>query len=171
MFDIGWSEILVIAVVAILVVGPRDLPRMLRTIGQVVSKMRKMAGEFQTQFNDALKEADLDDIKKGIDSARSAIPTNPLRQGLESLTKAGSDVKAAIETPTVKPAAAVAAKTETTVATATVATADTSGSSAGTGSAKAQPKADTPEPAPAGPSKKPAKPKAASKKKKAASAT
>ena len=105
MFDIGWSEMLVLAVVTILVVGPRDLPRMLRTVGQAVGKVRRMAGEFQRQFNDALKEAELDDIKKGIDSARNAIPTNPVKAGLKSLASAGDDVKSAIE----KPAAAAAA--------------------------------------------------------------
>lgn len=101
---------MVLAVVAILVVGPRDLPRMLRTIGQTVSKLRAMAGEFQTQFNDALKDADLDEIKKGIDSARNAIPTNPLKQGIDSITKTGSDIKSAIETPATAKATEAAAK-------------------------------------------------------------
>ena len=111
MFDIGWSEMLVLAVVTILVVGPRDLPRMLRTVGQAVGKVRRMAGEFQRQFNDALKEAELDDIKKGIDSARNAIPTNPVKAGLKSLASAGDDVKSAIEKP-----AAVAAATAASAA-------------------------------------------------------
>ena len=58
MFEVGWTEMLVIAVVMIVVVGPKDLPRMLRTIGKMTAKMRSMAGDFQKQFNDALKEAD-----------------------------------------------------------------------------------------------------------------
>ena len=111
MFDIGWSEMLVLAVVTILVVGPRDLPRMLRTVGQFVGKARRMAGEFQRQFNDALKEAELDDVKKSIDSARNAIPKNPIKESLESMAKAGSDVKAAVEKP-VKPASADPASSE-----------------------------------------------------------
>ena len=111
MFDIGWSEMLVLAVVTILVVGPRDLPRMLRTVGQLVGKARRMAGEFQRQFNDALKEAELDDVKKSIDSARNAIPKNPIKESLESVTKVGSDVKDAVEKP-LKPASADPASSE-----------------------------------------------------------
>ncbi|MBN8999239.1 MAG: twin-arginine translocase subunit TatB [Rhizobiales bacterium] len=70
MFDIGWSEILVIAVVAIVVVGPKDLPPMLRAAGRMVAKMRRTAGEFQSQFNEALREAELDGVKESIDQIR-----------------------------------------------------------------------------------------------------
>ena len=59
MFDIGWPEMLVVAVVLIVVVGPKDLPRMLRAFGRTTSKMRSMAGDFRKQFDEALKEAEL----------------------------------------------------------------------------------------------------------------
>lgn len=85
MFDIGWSEILVIAVVAIVVVGPKDLPPMLRAFGRTVSKMRRMAGEFQGQFNEALKEAELDDVKKSIDEIRGLNPMNDIRRSLDPM--------------------------------------------------------------------------------------
>jgi sec-independent protein translocase protein TatB len=62
LFDPG--KILIVAIVALLVIGPKDLPRVLRTVGQVVGKMRRMAAEFQGQFMEALKEAELDDVKK-----------------------------------------------------------------------------------------------------------
>ena len=55
MFDIGWTEMLVIAIVMIVVVGPKDLPRMLRTFGKTTAKLRAMAGDFQKQFNEALQ--------------------------------------------------------------------------------------------------------------------
>ncbi|TIX10742.1 MAG: twin-arginine translocase subunit TatB, partial [Mesorhizobium sp.] len=59
MFEVGWTEMLVIAVVMIVVVGPKDLPNMLRTFGRTTAKLRAMAGDFQKQFNEALKEAGL----------------------------------------------------------------------------------------------------------------
>ncbi len=79
MFEIGWSEMLVIAVVLIVVVGPKDLPRMLRTFGKTVAKLRGMAGDFQKQFNEALKEAELDDVKKSIDDIRGLNPMTTSR--------------------------------------------------------------------------------------------
>ncbi len=66
MLDIGWSEMLVVAVVAIVVVGPKDLPRLLRTVGGYVGKVRRMAGEFQKQLNDAVRESELDDVRKEV---------------------------------------------------------------------------------------------------------
>src|ERR1700719_3763287 len=64
MFDIDAGKILVVGVVALLVIGPKDLPRVLRTVGQTVGRMRRMASEFQHQFAEAIKEADLEDVKK-----------------------------------------------------------------------------------------------------------
>jgi len=72
MFDIGWSELVVIAVVALIAIGPKELPGVLRMIGQWIGKLRKMAGEFQGQFNEALREADMADLKKSFDEVREA---------------------------------------------------------------------------------------------------
>ncbi|MEP1934600.1 MAG: Sec-independent protein translocase protein TatB [Roseibium sp.] len=87
MFDIGWTEIMVIACVAIIVVGPKDLPRMLRTLGQTMGKMRKMSREFQSTFNDALKEveqqADIADMKKTVDEAANFNPLGDLKKSIE----------------------------------------------------------------------------------------
>lgn len=66
MFDIAWSEFLIVAVVALVVVGPRDLPALLRNVGRMIGTVRRMAGEFQTQFNDALKEAELDELRREV---------------------------------------------------------------------------------------------------------
>lgn len=82
MFDLDVGKILIVGIVALLVVGPKDLPRVLRTVGQVVGKMRRMAAEVQSQFNDAIKEADLDGVKKELgainDSANIDISRNPM---------------------------------------------------------------------------------------------
>jgi sec-independent protein translocase protein TatB len=64
MFDIGWSEMAVIAVVALLVIGPKDLPKVLRTVGQWVSKARAMAREFQSSIDEMARDADLEELKK-----------------------------------------------------------------------------------------------------------
>ena len=60
MFDIGWTEMLVVAIIAILFVGPKELPGMLRTFGKSIKKIRALAGDFQQQFDDALKDSELD---------------------------------------------------------------------------------------------------------------
>lgn len=66
MFDIGWSELLIIAVVALIVVGPKDLPVLLRTIGRYVGIVRRQAAEFRAQFDEALRESELDQIRKDV---------------------------------------------------------------------------------------------------------
>lgn len=63
-FGLGYTELFVIAVVAIIVIGPKDLPRVLRALGQTVAKMRGMAREFQGHLDGAMKEAGLDDVKR-----------------------------------------------------------------------------------------------------------
>jgi sec-independent protein translocase protein TatB len=66
MFDMSWGEVMVIGAVALIVIGPKDLPKALRTLGNMTSHVRKMASEFQSQFNEAMREAELDDIKKEV---------------------------------------------------------------------------------------------------------
>ncbi len=95
MFDIGWSELVVIAVVALIAIGPKELPGVLRMIGQWMGKARRMASEFQGQFNEAMREAEMADIKKTFDDASSMAkdlsPTNLLSN------LAGDSVKQAEE--------------------------------------------------------------------------
>jgi sec-independent protein translocase protein TatB len=67
MFDIGWSEMLVILVVALIVIGPKDLPRVARSVGRWVAKGRAMAREFQDAIEDMAREAELDKVKKEIE--------------------------------------------------------------------------------------------------------
>ena len=113
MFDIGWTEMLVIAVVMIVVVGPKDLPNMLRTFGRTTAKLRAMAADFQKQFNEALKEAELDDVKKSVDSLRSLDPAAEIRKQLNPFEQAAADVRSGVDAvmkpnPAVDPAAPAA---------------------------------------------------------------
>lgn len=119
MFEVGWTEMLVIAIVMIVVVGPKDLPSMLRTFGRTVAKLRSMAGDFQKQFNDALKEAELDDVKKSVDALRGLNPASEIRKQLNPFEKAAADVRSGIDNVMKpKPAAdpAPSANTEATPA-------------------------------------------------------
>jgi sec-independent protein translocase protein TatB len=67
MFGIGWSEFVVIGVVALIAIGPKELPGVLRMVGQSLGKIRRMANEFQGQFQEAMREAEMADVKKEID--------------------------------------------------------------------------------------------------------
>jgi len=96
MFDIGWTEMLVIAIVMIVVVGPKDLPRMLRTFGRTTAKMRAMAGDFRKQFDEALKEAELDDVKNLANDMRKLNPAADIRKALDPMQKAADDVRAGL---------------------------------------------------------------------------
>ena len=86
MFDIGWSEILVIAVVAIVVVGPKELPRMLRSFGKTMGSVRRMSNDFKRQFDEALREAEreagLEDTKKQLQAATK--PLSDIRKDFDA---------------------------------------------------------------------------------------
>lgn len=73
MFNIGWSEIVVIGVIALIAIGPKELPFVLRTAGRWMGKVRRMANEFQGQFQEALREAELHDIKKQAEELTSSV--------------------------------------------------------------------------------------------------
>src|SRR5512141_234288 len=75
MFDIGWSELVVIAVVALIAIGPKELPGVLRMVGQYMGKIRRMASEFQGQFQEAMREAEMADLKKHVDEMSDAAKT------------------------------------------------------------------------------------------------
>ena len=75
MLDLGMSELLIIGVVALIVVGPKDLPKMLRTLGQYAGRAKSIAREFQRSMDDAARQADIDElreVKKGLDGMRDA---------------------------------------------------------------------------------------------------
>jgi sec-independent protein translocase protein TatB len=68
MFGISWNEYILIAIVALIVIGPKELPRVLRAVGQWTAKIRRMAAEFQGQFHEALREAEMADLKQEMDN-------------------------------------------------------------------------------------------------------
>ena len=94
MFDISWSEILVIAVVAIVVIGPKDLPRALRTLGHWSGKIKGMAREFQNQFNEAIREAELDSVQREIEEIGKIDPVADVRA---AVAKTGEDIRQDLE--------------------------------------------------------------------------
>lgn len=73
-FGIGYTELVVIAVAAIIVIGPKDLPRVLRALGKTMGKLRGMAREFQGHLDDAMREAGLDEVKKDLQSLNKIDP-------------------------------------------------------------------------------------------------
>ena len=75
MFDISWGKLVIIGVVALLVIGPKELPSVLRQLGQMMAKIRRMAAEFQGQFQDAMREAEMADLKKQFDETTSSLAT------------------------------------------------------------------------------------------------
>src|ERR1700747_5240 len=72
MLDFSWSELILIGIVALVAIGPKELPGVLRTVGQWMGKARKMAAEFQSQFQEAMREAEMADLKKSFDEVREA---------------------------------------------------------------------------------------------------
>jgi len=120
MFDIAWTEMLVIAIVLIVVVGPKELPGMLRSFGKTTAKLRVMANDFRRQFDEALKEAELDDIKKLAEDARKLNPAADIKKAFNPLEKAGNDVRAGLDAafnpPKAEPPKPKPAATETSPA-------------------------------------------------------
>jgi sec-independent protein translocase protein TatB len=69
-FDLGWSKLIIIAMLAIVVVGPKDLPALLRTIGKFVGQIRRQAEDFRRQFDEAMKDTELDQIRKDVEDIK-----------------------------------------------------------------------------------------------------
>ncbi|MEE9313309.1 MAG: Sec-independent protein translocase protein TatB [Rhizobiaceae bacterium] len=97
MFDIGWTEMLVVAIVAILFVGPKELPGMLRAFGKSIKKVRALAGDFQQQFDEALKDAELDGVKDVLNDVKNLDPTKKIKDSLNPLKTELGDVKKSLE--------------------------------------------------------------------------
>jgi sec-independent protein translocase protein TatB len=121
MFDIGWSEFVVIAVVALIAIGPKELPGVLRMVGQWMGKARKMAAEFQSQFQEAMREAEMADLKKSFDEVKEAASGFTSGNVMTSLQK---DVSAALNIEDIDKPAASAEAAPAAQAVSTVAEAD-----------------------------------------------
>ena len=115
MFDISWSEFAIIAVVALIAIGPKELPGVLRMVGQWMGKARKMAAEFQGQFQEAMREAEMADLKKSFDEVKEAATGFASGNVMTSLQK---DVASALNIDdTDKPAASAEAASPAEVST------------------------------------------------------
>jgi sec-independent protein translocase protein TatB len=105
MFDIGWGELIVIGVVALIAIGPKELPTVLRTVGQWMGKIRRMASEFQGQFQEAMREAEFAELKKQVDTIGEGSTFNPLETARKEFESAledkppSTDTSAAPTTP------------------------------------------------------------------------
>jgi sec-independent protein translocase protein TatB len=100
MFDISWTEFLLIGVVALIVIGPKELPAVLRTLGQWTRKVRSMAADFQNQFQEAMREAEMADLKKDVDDMAKDFSTfDPLKDVRDSVETMGKDLEKSIEAP------------------------------------------------------------------------
>ena len=104
MFDIGWSELIVIGVVALIAIGPKELPGVLRMVGQWMGKARRMASEFQSQFQEAMREGEVADMKKQFDDVTAAASNlasgNVLTSAVKNVEDALKLDTSAIATPT-----------------------------------------------------------------------
>lgn len=167
MFDLAWSEMAIILVVALVVVGPKDLPRLARTLGQWVAKGRAMAREFQRHVDDMAREADLQDLKDSVGKispagireqiTKSVDPDGTLGKALDT-----SDINRAMDpkppaTPAAPPAT-TAAKTESPAPGALLGPAAATAATSDAGTAPAKPAEPVPaaatgsvRPAPAAP--------------------
>jgi sec-independent protein translocase protein TatB len=85
MFDIAWSELLLVAIVAILVVGPKELPGMLRALGRMLGKLRSTADDFRKQFDEAVREAGAEDLQREVRALRKNNPLNQIKDSIEEV--------------------------------------------------------------------------------------
>jgi len=114
MFDISWSEFLLIGVVALIVIGPKELPAVMRTLGQWTRKVRGMASEFQSQFQEVLREAEMSDLKKEVDDLAQGVKNfDPLKDVRDHVEGVGEDVKQSLASPEPPAAGSESALTET----------------------------------------------------------
>lgn len=114
MFDISWTEFLVIGVVALIVIGPKELPAVMRTLGQWTRKIRGMASEFQNQFQEAVREAEMADLKKEVDDLAQDVKNfDPLKEVRADMENMGEDVKRSLSSTSEADAALSDSRAET----------------------------------------------------------
>ncbi len=93
-FGIGYTELVVIALVAVIVIGPKDLPKVLRAFGRSMQKVRGMAREFQGHLDQAMREAGVDDIKKEINNLKTMNPVEDVKKEINSISAAANPIPA-----------------------------------------------------------------------------
>lgn len=98
MFDIGWSELLVLGIVALIVIGPKDLPIVLRTIGRYAGMIRKQANEFRAQFEEVIRDSEYETIRKEMDALGKDVGSS-VREATAGLEKEFDEARRAIDQP------------------------------------------------------------------------
>lgn len=88
MFDLSWSHILIFLVVALVVVGPKDMPRLLRMVGQWLGKARNMANEFRKSFDEMARQSELDELRQEIENLRRERPLSELENEMNKPVEA-----------------------------------------------------------------------------------
>ena len=124
MFDIGWQELFLVALITIIVVGPKELPRVLRTVTLWIRKVRSMAREFQDGIDDLAREADLDDLRKEIEKGagidiegeieRTIDPSGEMKEAVEEIGGTLEDTKDAVNDPKIAADKPASIESETT---------------------------------------------------------
>jgi sec-independent protein translocase protein TatB len=100
MFDISWTEFLLIGIVALIVIGPKELPTVMRSLGQWTRKIRSMAADFQNQFHEAMREAEMADLKKQVDDIASDVKNyDPLKDVRADVESIGKDLDSSVKDP------------------------------------------------------------------------
>jgi sec-independent protein translocase protein TatB len=100
MFDISWTEFLLIGVVALIVIGPKELPAVMRSLGQWTRKIRSLAADFQNQFHEAMREAEMADLKKQVDDMASDVKNyDPLKDVRTDVEAIGKDLDSSVKGP------------------------------------------------------------------------
>jgi sec-independent protein translocase protein TatB len=125
MFDISWGKLVVIGAIALIVIGPKELPGVLRTAGQWMGKIRRMAADFQDQFREAMREAEMDDLKKKVDEMSDTAgnftnfdPIGTVRNEIEKIVGDPPNFDGKPSEPVAKASPVEASPTETSTAEA-----------------------------------------------------
>jgi sec-independent protein translocase protein TatB len=92
MFDISWSELLILAIVTLIFVGPKELPVFLRTLGRYAGTVRRHANEFKAQFDAAMREAELEGMRKEVEEMQASINSEVMR-GKAAFSEAGTSTR------------------------------------------------------------------------------
>lgn len=110
MFDISWSELLILAVVTLLFVGPKELPVFLRTLGRYAGAVKRQASEFRSHFDEAMREAEIEAVRREVDEMQAKINTEVMqgRRAVDTAARGESQPQKASSETAPKPSSASA---------------------------------------------------------------
>jgi sec-independent protein translocase protein TatB len=102
MFDLAWSEIMVVGLVAVLVLGPKELPQAMRTFAKALRKVRSLGSEFQGHFNEMLREAELDEVRKQVQKFSQTSLTDHVTNLVDPKGEIAKEVETTFQDPDAK---------------------------------------------------------------------